>query len=106
MRFLISLLAVMCLLTGPAMALDLQEARAKKAVGEGNNGYVVALGGDADAKALAAEVNAKRKAEYQRIAKQQNQAADVVAKLAAQEIISQLPAGSRFQDASGNWQTR
>ncbi len=85
----------------PAWALSLEEARTSGALGETLEGYVSVLQPSAEAQQLAADVNAKRKAEYQRISKENGQPVDVVAKLAAAQIIQKLPAGSRYQAASG-----
>jgi uncharacterized protein len=92
------------LLSFPAMAMDLQGARTQGLVGEGRDGYVVAL--DGSAQGLADEVNAKRKAEYARISKENGQPVDVVAKIAVEQIVANLPSGAKYQDSSGNWKTR
>ncbi len=99
-RFVIAAFAAVMLAT-PAFALDLQAARMQGLVGEQNTGYAKAL--KPEAASLVAEVNAKRKAEYQRISAQNGQPVDVVAGLAAEQIISKLPSGVAYQDASGNW---
>lgn len=103
-HFVFALLAA--LLASPALALDLQDARASGKVGETTKGYVAAIDGSADVKALVAEVNAKRKAEYARISKENGQPVDVVATLAAKQIIEGLPSGASYQDASGSWKKR
>jgi uncharacterized protein YdbL (DUF1318 family) len=66
----------------PAFALDLQSA------------------------ALVADVNAKRKQEYARISKEKGQPVDVIAKLAAEEIINGLAPGSSYQGTDGGWKKR
>ena len=98
------LTVLLVLFSFPAMAMDLQSARAQGLVGEGRDGYVVAL--DGSAQSLASDVNAKRKAEYARISKENGQPVDVVAKIAAESIIEGLPAGAKYQDSSGNWKAR
>jgi len=75
----------MLLAAGPAYALDLTEARSMNKVCEQADGYIKPV--TADTKVLAAEVNAKRKAEYTRISQQNKQPVDVVGKLAAQQIV-------------------
>jgi uncharacterized protein YdbL (DUF1318 family) len=90
----------------PAFALDLHEARNSGVLGEKNDGYVSVLKNSPDAAKLAAEVNAKRSAEYARISKENGQSVAVVAKLAAEQIITGLEAGSSYQDASGKWKTK
>jgi uncharacterized protein YdbL (DUF1318 family) len=93
--------SLMLLCASPAFALDLHDARSQNLVGERADGYTAAL--NPSAKSLVDEVNAKRKAEYTRIGAQKGQSADVVAKIAAQEIINGLPAGTSYQGANGAW---
>ena len=86
-----------------ASALDLSSARSQGILGEKNDGYVSALKSDPEAKALADKVNAARKAEYAKISAAKGQAADLVGKVAAEEIAKKLPSGAKYQDASGSW---
>jgi uncharacterized protein len=94
------------LTTLPAWALDLHQARASGMVGEKLDGYTTALKSTPDVQALVADVNAKRQAEYAKISKQNGQPVDVVAKLAAQQIVKNLEAGSSYQADDGGWRTR
>jgi uncharacterized protein YdbL (DUF1318 family) len=87
----------------PALALDFQQARQQGIVGEKADGYVVPLAKSDEAIRLATDVNAKRKMEYLRISKENGQPVDVVGKLAAQQIVQNLPKGATYMDASGNW---
>jgi hypothetical protein len=108
MKKLLTLAAVL-LVTGlafPALALELHAARSAGQIGEKADGYAAALQSDAAVNALVADVNAKRQAEYARIAKEKGQTVDVVAKVAAEQIIGGLEAGAKYQDASGAWKTR
>jgi uncharacterized protein YdbL (DUF1318 family) len=101
------LLAVMAtFITFPAFALDLHQARASGLVGEQLDGYAIALKANAEVSVLVAEVNTKRKEEYARISKGNGQTVDVVAKLAAQQIIAGLDAGSPYQGSDGSWKKR
>lgn len=104
-RFL-TLIAVVSLFAVPAFALDLSQARAQGAVGELQNGYIAAVQATPTTQALVSDVNAKRRAEYLRISQQNGQPIDVVAKLAAEQIISKLPAGAMYQDAGGAWKKK
>ncbi len=90
----------------PAMALDLQEARNSGLVGESRTGYVEAVVNRPDVQALVSEVNAKRKIEYARISRENGQSADVVAKLAAEQIVNRLSPGAYYKDAGGSWKQR
>lgn len=101
---LITVLAT--LISFPAFALELHQARASGLIGEQLDGYAVALKANAEVTTLVADVNAKRKEEYARISKGNGQTVDVVAKLAAQQIIAGLDAGSPYQGSDGNWKKR
>jgi uncharacterized protein YdbL (DUF1318 family) len=87
-----------------AVALDLDEARARGIVGEQTDGYVglVKGQGDEEARRLVAEVNAKRRAAYEKIAREQGTAVEAVAALAGQKLIDRLPPGSWIGDG-GRW---
>ncbi len=102
---LIAMLMTACLAL-PVMALDLHGARANGSIGEKNDGYVAALRPSAEVNAIVAEVNAKRSAEYARISKENGQPVNVVAKLAAGQIVGGLPAGASYQDGGGNWKSK
>lgn len=106
LRFL-TLLAITGILTAsPAFALDLHQARASGMVGEKLDGYAAPLKTTSEVTALVNEVNAKRKQEYARISKENGQPVDVVAKLAAAQIISGLEPGNAYQGSDGSWKTR
>jgi uncharacterized protein YdbL (DUF1318 family) len=83
----ITAVVVGALLSQSAFALDLQSARKSGAVKETSAGYIEAVKSSADVDSLVSEVNAKRKAEYERIAKEKGQPVDAVAKVAAQELM-------------------
>ena len=90
----------------PAMALELSQARSGGLVGEKLDGYVAVIGSDAQAQELVNEINARRRAEYQKISAENKQPVSVVGKLAAEQIISGLPAGSYYQGADGSWKRK
>ena len=90
----------------PAFAMDLQAARTSGQVGEKRDGYVAPIAKTRDVVELATDVNARRKAEYLRISKENGQPVDVVAKVAAGEIIGNLPKGAMYQDENGNWKQK
>ncbi len=87
----------------PALALDLDEARAKGLLGERADGYVAALKDDApgEVKKLAESVNAQRRAYYAEIAQRNGAPVEAVAALAGQKLIANLPAGQWAHDGSG-----
>ncbi len=103
----LTLLALMGIFAaGPALALDLHQARSAGQVGEKSSGYVAAIVQTPEVNALVAGVNAKRQAEYARISKQNGQPVDVVAKLAYQQIVESLASGSLYQGPDGSWKKR
>jgi uncharacterized protein len=85
---------VATLAAAPAFALDLHSARASGAVAETSAGYVKAVTPSPEVNALVAEVNAKRKAEYTRISKENGQSVEVVGQLAAPQIAKSIAAGN------------
>jgi hypothetical protein len=104
---ILSLMTIMgMMLAFPAFALDLHEARSAGLVGEAPTGYVEPILSRADVLALVAEINSKRKQEYIRISQENGQSVDIVAKLAAEQIINRLNAGEYYKDANGNWKKR
>lgn len=90
-RLLFAALAA-AMLASPALALDLHAARASGAVAETPEGYIKAVKSSPEVDALVGEVNAKRRAEYERISKQNGQPVDVVGKLAAPQIAKSAAA--------------
>ncbi|HAX92230.1 MAG TPA: DUF1318 domain-containing protein [Rhodospirillaceae bacterium] len=106
LRFATLLVLLGVLVSMPAFALDLHQARGTGLVGEKADGYAEALKKSPEVTALVAEVNAKRKIEYARISKENGQPVDVVAKLAAQQIITNLKPGSSYQMPDGSWKKR
>lgn len=105
-RFFTPILAAAMLFAAPAFALDLQQARSQGLVGETLTGYVAAVKSGGEVDALVADVNAQRRAEYNRIATQNGQTADVVGKLASEQIINGLPSGAYYKGADGGWKQR
>jgi uncharacterized protein YdbL (DUF1318 family) len=105
-RILGYLVLLLALTSMPAYALDLHEARDAGLVAEKLDGYVAPLKATPEVEALVQEVNAKRKQEYARISAKNSQPVDIVAKLAAEQIIRNLDPGSYYQASDGTWKTR
>ena len=57
----------------------------------------------ADVRALVNDVNAKRRARYQQIARQQNAPLSEVEKVGGITAIDKTPRGQYVMDASGRW---
>jgi uncharacterized protein YdbL (DUF1318 family) len=101
-----ALIALVMITAVPAMAMSLDQARSAGLVGEKLDGYVGVVKASPDASAVAADINAKRKAEYERISKQNGQPATIVGKIASEQIIKGLPSGALYQSPSGSWVTK
>lgn len=80
----ISLLLLAGALTTTAFAMSAQEAKSKGLIKEDGRGYVVAL--KPEEQGLADQINAQRKAEYQRIAAEKKVSVDAVAATAAAKL--------------------
>jgi len=99
------LLALATLGPAPAAAASLAEARAQGIFGETRNGYVdlVDRNAPADYKALMAQINAARRADFANLAKKNGIPVEAAGKIVAQEIIEKLPAGAYYEGPSGGW---
>lgn len=105
-RFFALILPVFLLIALPVFALDLDSARDQGLVGERLDGYVGVVKDAPGVSALVAEINAKRKAEYQKISAKNGQPVDVVAKLAAPKIVAKLKPGHYYQGPDGGWKKK
>ncbi len=104
--FIAALFALVVLLASEAFALDLSQARAKGIVGEKLDGYVGVVVSSPDASAVVSEVNARRRAEYEKISKENGQPVSIVGKVAAENIINGLASGSLYQGMDGSWKKK
>ncbi len=88
----------------PARALDLDHARAQGLVGEQADGYVGAVDPQpsAEVRELVANVNAKRRAAYEDIARKNGTAVSAVAALAGQRLLERAPPGA-WIGSNGRW---
>lgn len=94
--------------TSPADALSLDEARAQGLIGEQPNGYVgvVPGSGNAQAAALANQINAKRRAAYRSVAASNGTTLQSVEVLAGSKLIGRLQPGQWLMDQNGQWRRR
>ena len=99
-------LAASLFLGGTAFAMDLTAAKAKGLVGETPSGYIASVSGAAEVEALVADINSRRKDEYQRISAGNGQSVSVVEKLAAQKLYERIAPGEYYRDASGAWKRK
>jgi len=89
----------------PSWAISLQAAKAQGFVGEQPNGYLglVKPGASGEVKALMNGINAKRKKEYQAIARRNNTALNAVEALAGKKAIQRTASGQYVKLPSGKW---
>ena len=106
-RTALAALVALLLTAAPAFADALDDARAAGYLGERTDGFVQAMSGaPGSAKALAQDINAKRKAYYDQIAAKSGTTADKVGMLAGAKTIAKVPNGTYVQDAGGAWRRK
>lgn len=90
-----------------AWAIDIHTAKEQGLVGEANTGYLAAIGTpSAEVKALVAEVNEKRKAEFKRTAEKTGATLQQVQVRFYELAVQRTEAGHYYQDAGGNWKKK
>ena len=90
-----------------AWAIDIQAAKEQGLVGEANTGYLAAVGTpSAEVQALINEVNAKRKAEFERTAEKTGATLQQVQVRFYELAVQRTSPGHYYQDASGNWKRK
>jgi uncharacterized protein YdbL (DUF1318 family) len=77
----------------PCFGLDLKEAKTRGLVGETITGYLAPVKKTPEVEKLVAEINAKRKAMYEKIARKNGTSLDAVEKLAGKKAIEKTPPG-------------
>lgn len=108
-RWLKVVAAVLMLSMGAqAFAATLDQAKAQGWIGEKPDGYLGLVRGDApqDVQALVADVNGKRRANYQRIASRQGVPPSEVEKVGGQTAIEKTAPGHYVMDGSGRWRQK
>ena len=100
-----TLLFSLMLTLSAAFAADLATVKAQGLVGEQNNGYLGLVKGDAppDVKALVADVNGQRKAQFKQIAAKNGIAVEEAAKVFAREAAARTAPGNYIQNPAGGW---
>lgn len=91
LRSSIVIILALCLVT-PLSAANLGKAKADGQVCEQTNGYLRAsAGAPGDVTSMVNNINAQRKAEYQKIANKNGVAVDQVGMLTAEKVIKKAP---------------
>ena len=93
------------LICQPAMALDLQTAKAKGLVGETATGYLAPVKSTPEVQKLVNDINSKRKQHYQQIAQRNKTQLNAVEQLAGKKAIEKTPPG-QFVNVNGSWQKK
>ena len=103
LTLLISMMAVSI-----AVASPLAQPKADGLIGEQANGYIglVKQNVPADVKKLVNDVNAKRRAGYQNIAKKQGTSLAEVERVGGNTAIDKTLRGNYIRDASGTWRKK
>ncbi|MBN1278448.1 MAG: YdbL family protein [Chlorobium sp.] len=102
----IALLMLLVAAALPASALELESARAQGLAGEVDNGLLgIPPGAAADAQGLITTINNQRRAEYAKIAAQNNLSLDVVGSMMFEKIYVRLPVGTWVQ-VKGEWKKK
>ena len=95
--------AALLLSVSAAMADPLADAKNAGKVGELPSGYLGVVTPSPEAQQLVSQINAARKAEYQRIAAKNGQPLDVIEKLAGAKVVEKAPPGQYVQTGDGLW---
>ena len=101
---------LLALLVLPAAAMSLQEAmnslgeaKIRGLVGEQADGYLGVVQDEGQAAAIARLINEARRAEYRRMARENNIDLSDVEALAGKKAIERTPAGQYVRPPSGEW---
>lgn len=91
-----------------AMAQDLASAKRDGLLGERIDGLLGVVKADtpANIRAMADDINAKRRQEYARIAEREGIEVDAVAQLAGEKLIARAGAGEWVVGADGQWRQK
>ncbi|MEI6639179.1 MAG: DUF1318 domain-containing protein [Chlorobium sp.] len=108
-RFFLQAVVVIIMVSGigsHAFALDLESARSSGLAGEVDNGLLATPpGASAGAKELINSTNNARRAEYARIAAQNNLSLEAVGSMMSQKIFAKIPPGTWIQ-VQGTWKKK
>jgi uncharacterized protein len=101
------LMASLLICVGGAWALELDDAKQQGLVGEEWNGFIGAVGeASPDVASLVRDVNARRLAEYERIAQQNNLSVREVGEVAGRRLIERTPPGGYVRLPDQGWVQR
>ena len=106
MKHIVSLIFVgLLLICQPAMAMDLQSAKAQGLVGETAIGYLAPIKPGPEVQELVNSINAKRKQHYQKISTRNKTSLSAVEQLAGKKAMEKTPSG-QFIHVNGAWKKK
>jgi len=107
MKKLIAAIGLLLLLQN-AWAIDIRDAKEQGLVGEANSGYLAAVQSPASAevRALIADVNGKRKSEFEETAQKTGTTVAQVANRFYELAVQKTAPGHFYQDAGGSWRKK
>jgi uncharacterized protein YdbL (DUF1318 family) len=104
-KILTLILFALLLICQPALALDLQTAKAQGIVAETATGYLAAVKATPEVQQLVDSINGKRRQMYQQIAQRNKTPLNAVEQLAGKKAIEKTPPG-QFININGSWQKK
>ena len=107
MKKIFAAIGLMMLLQN-AWAIDIRSAKSEGLIGEARNGLVAAVQSPANAevRALIANVNKKRTAQFNRTAKKTGTTVAQVANRFYELAVQKTASGHYYQDSSGRWKKK
>lgn len=100
------LIVAVCLFSGAALGLTLDEAKQQGRVGETLSGYIAPIKEDAETLELVKRINRGRMDKYQQVANENHIAADEVAKVAGQKLVNRAAPHEYVRGINGQWVKR
>lgn len=102
-RFMSLIAALLISISTPVFAMDLQQAKAQGLVGEQPNGYLGVVKATPEAINLANDINERRRAAYEKIARENGTTLDQVAAITGQTAIDKSASGTWVKTPEGQW---
>ncbi len=96
---------ILLLASATAWAIDIHTAKDQGLVGEARTGYIAAVKtpANAEVQALIRDVNAKRRAQFERTASRTNTTLAQVSNRFYELAVQRTASGHYYQDAQGRW---
>ena len=107
MKRILAAIGLMMLLQN-AWAIDIRTAKAEGLVGEANTGFIAAVHtpASAEVRALIADVNNKRKAQFDSTARKTDTSVAQVAHRFYELAVQKTASGHFYQDSAGRWKKK